>query len=117
MANLAYYRNTLATLSQGDIELITSYVKAGAGAHGIHCETPYSIKQINAVFALVNAPSISKEQLRIATRLWLQAEGFDPDADDAHLRQSHLIDYFANNYDATRYTRSFIKKAQERNPQ
>jgi hypothetical protein len=55
MANLAYYRNTLATLSQDDIDLITSYIKAGAGAHGIHCETPYSIKQINAVFALVYA--------------------------------------------------------------
>ena len=66
MANLAYYKNTLATLSQDDIDLITSYIKAGAGAHGIHCETPYSIKQINAVFALVNA---DKRALTFAERI------------------------------------------------
>jgi len=44
---------TLATLSFDNIEEIKWMIALGYGAHGIHCETRYSIKQINAVFALV----------------------------------------------------------------
>lgn len=50
---LARYAATLATLSQDDIATISRMIKAGYGAYGIRNETPYTLKQINAVFALV----------------------------------------------------------------
>jgi hypothetical protein len=54
---------------------------------------------------------ITEDQMQDAVRLWLIAEGFDPDADDAHLTQAAHIAWFMNNHNATKYTRSFVKKA------
>ena len=54
---------------------------------------------------------MTEDQLDLATRLWLIAEGFDPDAEDAHLTQSAHVAWFQNNHDTTKYTRSFVKKA------
>jgi hypothetical protein len=44
---------TLATLSQDDIDQITLMIKQGYGAYGIRLESHFTLKQINAVFALV----------------------------------------------------------------
>jgi hypothetical protein len=49
-----HYAKIIATLSQADIDMISRMIKDGYGAQGIHFETPFTIKQINAVFALVN---------------------------------------------------------------
>ena len=50
---LARYKKTLFALSDADIALLASYVKAGWGARGIQFNTQFTLKQINAVFALV----------------------------------------------------------------
>jgi hypothetical protein len=45
-------RDTLATLDVADIKKIDLMIAAGYGAQGIRLETPYTLKQINAVFKL-----------------------------------------------------------------
>lgn len=51
---LARYQTTLATLSAEDIALLRVYIKGGYGACSIKFETHYTLKQINAAFALIN---------------------------------------------------------------
>jgi hypothetical protein len=58
MTNLNRYAKVLATLTQADIDAITRLIKQGWGAHGIKCENLYSLRQINAVFALVSAEQL-----------------------------------------------------------
>ena len=45
----------LSTLTAEAIAQITSLIRDGNGARSISIDTPYSIKQINAVFALVHS--------------------------------------------------------------
>ena len=54
MTKINRYKITLATLSDADIASITLFIKSGYGAQGIRLESHYTLKQINAVFALVN---------------------------------------------------------------
>lgn len=51
---LARYAKTLNTLSSVDVARISSMVRKGHSAQGIKSETPFTLKQINAVFALVS---------------------------------------------------------------
>ena len=53
--NLHRYKATLATLSNDDVEQIKSFIRQGYGAQGIKLESRYTLKQINAVFALDRA--------------------------------------------------------------
>ena len=41
----------LDTLTEKEIAEIRSMIRQGYGAHGIKCESTYTLKQINAVFA------------------------------------------------------------------
>lgn len=47
------YKATLATLSNDDIEQIKWFIRQGYGGQSIKLESHYTLKQINAVFALV----------------------------------------------------------------
>jgi hypothetical protein len=40
-------------LTAADIRRITTMIRQGYGAQGIHLETPYTIKQINSVFDMI----------------------------------------------------------------
>jgi len=51
---LARYAKTLNTLSSVDVARISSMIRQGYVAQGIKSETPFTLKQINAVFALVS---------------------------------------------------------------
>ena len=51
---LARYAKTLNTLSSVDKARISSMIRQGYGSHGIKLETPFTLKQINAVFVLVS---------------------------------------------------------------
>jgi hypothetical protein len=51
---LARYAKTLRTLSSVDVARISSMIRQGYGSRGIKAETPFTSKQINAVFALVS---------------------------------------------------------------
>ena len=51
---LARYAKTLNTLSSVDVARISSMIRQGYGSYGIKNETPFSLKQINAVFVLVS---------------------------------------------------------------
>ena len=42
----------LATLSEADIAKIRDMISQGYGARGISLETPFTVKQVNAVFQL-----------------------------------------------------------------
>ena len=52
MNKLISYKSTLASMSEDDILNIMFFIKNGYGARGIKLETRYTLKQINAVFAL-----------------------------------------------------------------
>lgn len=54
MSKISRYKTTIATLSDADIASIKAFIKSGYGAQGIKLESYYTLKQINAVFALVN---------------------------------------------------------------
>tara|TARA_R110000868_G_scaffold388_4_gene3152 strand:+ start:2436 stop:2618 length:183 start_codon:yes stop_codon:yes gene_type:complete len=52
-SKLNRYKATLATLSADDVEQIKRLIRQGYGGQGIKLESRYTLKQINAVFALV----------------------------------------------------------------
>ena len=52
-SKLNRYKATLATLSADDVEQIRRLIRQGYGGQGIKLESRYTLKQINAVFALV----------------------------------------------------------------
>ena len=68
MTNINRYAATLADLSHDEIALISSMIKQGYGAQGIKCETPFSLKQVNAVFALVSTEAATDDFNYVGSR-------------------------------------------------
>lgn len=56
----------LATLTQAEIDIITGLIKQGYGAQGICFETPFTLKQINAVFKLEAERNAPKKTYRLS---------------------------------------------------